>query len=282
MKTLRLLLVLIMLSVIYTACKKDSMNTTSDQSSTLYSIRMTDAPASYDAVNIDLRGVELIRDDDDDDHEHHSHHNNPWDSVVDDPHSITIMTPPRIINLLDLSNGLDTLVASAFLTANHIKQIRLILGPNNSVVVDGVSNPLVLSSEDEVGLKINVKHHLHHGQPFNVVLDFDADKSIVHEGNGTYRLKPVIRLIESTDDNFMFGSIRGTVTPAGTLALVTAISATANTYSTYVNHEGEFKLRGLPAGTYTVTITNGVSTPISVTNVTVTADQTADIGTLHF
>jgi hypothetical protein len=39
--------------------------------------------------------------------------------------------------------------------------------------------------------------------------DFDANKSIVKLGNGGYKLKPVIRTVETA----ISGAIKGTITP---------------------------------------------------------------------
>jgi hypothetical protein len=41
--------------------------------------------------------------------------------------------------------------------------------------------------------------------------DFDANKSIVKLGNGGYKLKPVIRTVETA----ISGAIKGTITPIG-------------------------------------------------------------------
>ena len=66
--------------------------------------------------------------------------------------------------------------------------------------------------------------------------------SILVEGNGTYRLKPVIRTVESA----IRGSIQGEITPIGILASVTATSGDLP-YSSNVNISGNFMLMGLPA-----------------------------------
>jgi hypothetical protein len=237
---------------------------------------MTDAPSDYDAVNIDVRGVELMIDDDD--HEWHSHHWNGHHhdndhNVIDNDNSILINTTPHIYNLLDLSNGLNVLIASAYVTATHIKEIRLILGPDNSIAVNGITYPLTIPSGEESGLKIKFRHSLHHGTPYNLLLDFDANKSVVQEGNGTYKLKPVIRVIEQS----VHGSISGKVTPHGTLAVVTA-SSLQGSYSSYVNHEGNFKIMGLPAGTYTVTFYPGALPPVTLNGIVVTTGHSTDIG----
>ena len=68
----------------------------------------------------------------------------------------------------------------------------MILGSQNTVMVDSVIHPLELSSQDESGLKLNVNQTLVPGGVYNLVIDFDASQSIVLEGNGSYRLKPVL------------------------------------------------------------------------------------------
>jgi hypothetical protein len=58
--------------------------------------------------------------------------------------------------------------------------------------VGGVVSSLLLSSEDETGLKINIHKNLLGGVTYDLLIDFDADQSVVDEGNGSYRLKPVL------------------------------------------------------------------------------------------
>jgi len=157
---------------------------------------------------------------------------------------------PGIYNLLNFTNGVDTLIATGNLIAEKVQQIRLILGPNNSVAVGGTVFPLTTPSAEQSGLKLQVHHVLEAGVAYAVLLDFDANASIVQEGNGTYKLKPVIRTIE----NALSGAIKGTVIPAGVPATVAASSGT-NNYSSFVNANGEYILKGLPAGVYNLTVT---------------------------
>jgi len=97
-------------------------------------------------------------------------------------------------------------------------------------------------------------------------------------GNGSYKLKPVIRTIATA----VSASIKGKISPIG-LATVTAVSATDATlsFSTTVNTEGNFTLVGIPAGTYNVIITPALPLlPYLKSNVVVTAGTTIDIGTI--
>lgn len=257
MKTLKLLTCsLLMMSVF--GCKKDEKTvspTPSPAQPTPYYVRMTDAPASYSAVNIDLQAVE----------------------ITGNGSTVLLNTNPGIYNLLNFANGQDTLIATGSLTVDKVEQIRLILGPNNSVVTsNGVSHPLATPSAQQSGLKLQVHHQLQAGVAYMVLLDFDANQSIVTEGNGGYSLKPVIRTIETA----LSGSIKGKISQPGVLTTITATSGSMS-YSTVANVNGEFIISGLPPGTYTLTINPLAPFNAStVNNVTVTVGATTNVGVI--
>jgi hypothetical protein len=144
-------------------------------------------------------------------------------------------------------------------------------------VVDSVSYPLSTPSADQSGLKLQVHQTLQAGVLFNVLLDFDANQSIVNEGNGNYKLKPVIRTIETG----ISGAIKGNILPAGVEAVITATSNSS--YSSNVSATGDFLLKGLPAGIYSVTITPKLPfVEVVQSNITVTTGVTTNIGTINF
>jgi hypothetical protein len=250
MKKVILVSFVVLLGFMMSSCKKDT--TTPVKSHTPYAIRMTDAPGPYSAVYIDVVGVEI---------------------TGSNGQVVSMNVNAGIYNLLNFSNGIDTLIATAVLETATVEQIRLILGSNNSVVVDGVSYPLSTPSADQSGLKIQVHQILQADVQYNVLIDFDANKSIIETGNGVYKLKPVIRAIDVASS----GIIQGNITPVGTVAFVTSISD--QTFSTNVNTSGKFKIVGLPVGTYSVIVTPVTPfAPVTVTNITVTAGVTTDIG----
>ena len=145
----------------------------SDDKFATLSIRLTDAPAAFDSVLVEILNVEVHND------------VNGWQSLP---------TNQGIYNLLDLQNNVDTvLVLAQQIPAGLISQVRLILGVNNRVVVSGISYPLSLSSQDETGLKLNIHRVLQPNTPYLLVMDFDALQSIILTGNGTYKLKPVLK-----------------------------------------------------------------------------------------
>ena len=72
-------------------------------------------------------------------------------------------------------------------------QLRLVLGNNNNIVVDGETHPLTIPSGAQSGLKIKVHKKLNKTLE-DLVVDFDAGLSVHQEGTGDYKLRPVLRM----------------------------------------------------------------------------------------
>lgn len=254
MKKLILMLSVVAGVAMFYSCNDDSSKGSGDYT---YKVRMTDAPGSYDAVNIDLQAVEVTGTNGD---------------------LVMLNTNDGIYNLLDYANGTSVLIANANLDNAQVNQIRLILGSNNTVVVDGVTYPLSTPSAEQSGLKLLVNQTLNADIDNEILLDFDAGASIIQTGNGTYKLKPVVRTIVSTTS----GTIKGSITPIGN-AMVTATSATAVEYTSPTNSAGQFQISGLPPGAYTLTITPELPLlPIIQTDVVVTVGNVTNVGVITF
>lgn len=148
------------------ACKKES-------GSTHFKVRLTDAPASYEEVNIDLQEVRIKMDDD----------TSQW---------ISMQTAAGVYNLLELQDGVDTLISSAVLPEGSVKEIRLVLGTENSIKSGGEYHDLTVPSGSSSGLKIKIDKKLRGGVD-SVVVDFDALLSVRQEQDG-YKLHPVLRI----------------------------------------------------------------------------------------
>lgn len=190
---------------------------------------LTDAPGDYQEVNVEVEGVEI--------HASETDNGNGWKSLdVDD----------QVINLLDLTNGKDTLLGSAEIPAGKISQIRLKLGNNNSVKIDGKTYNLTIPSGWQSGLKLQVHETFVEGVTYKILLDFDVARSIVLTGSNQYKLKPVIRTITEAQS----GAIKGFVDPKQSTPAIYAINGTDTLGTTYSDSTGHFLLRGIPAGTY--------------------------------
>jgi hypothetical protein len=232
-------------------------------------VSLTDAPScGYDAVNVTVVKVRA--------------HQSASASDTDSGWADITLSPARKINLLSLTNGVLTTLGDTPLTAGHYTQLRLVLDPNtgnglaNSVVpTGGVETALVTPSAVQSGIKLVNEFDVLAGQRVDLVLDFDACKSIVKRGNGTYALKPVIKVIP-----FVLNGINGFVDLAliNSSVMVTAQQNGVIVQTTAPNSQtGEFFLGRLPVGNYDVVVTaNGRATAVIATvPVTSTTSVTA-------
>ena len=239
----------------FNSCDNDSETTGTAK----MEVRMTDSPGNYAEVNVDIASVQVHKDGADD---------GDW-ITLNEIH-------PGIYNLLDFANGRDTLLASANLPAGRISQIRLVLGENNSLKLkDGTVVDLKTPSGQPSGVKLQLNADLESDVTYMVLLDFDAAKSIVARGNGKYNLKPVVRTITKA----IAGGIKGSITPAEYKPGIYVISAANDTIGGFANANGDFLIKGVEAGTYTVTFyTEDDAHNKTIENVSVTQDQIKDLG----
>jgi len=159
---------------------------------------------------------------------------------------------PGMYNLLDFSDGKDTLLADATIPPGTISQIRLILGDGNYIVTsDNIKIPLKTPSAQESGLKVQVHQEVTGGILYRLSLDFDAGRSIVKAGNsGNYLLKPVLRIISLVPSG---GDILGVVMPDSAKTFVFAIQGPDTIASTTTDTtSGKFLFKDIPAGNYSL------------------------------
>lgn len=241
---MRVCLILSLLTFFFQSCKKDDPAGSGKAQLRVY---LTDDPADYEEVNIDVQSVEI--------------HSNTqgWQ---------TLSTIVGIYNLLDLTNGIDTLIALDSLSSGTISQVRLNLGSNNTIKINGVIHPLDIPSGSTSGLKINVHQPINPGGNYVLLLDFDAGHSIVEQGNNQFKLKPVLRGEFINAPVLNAGIVKGVIMPPGSSAFVSA-AGSADSASTYINtNSGEYLLQYLDPGTYNIWI--NVNPPYSDTTFTFT------------
>jgi len=159
------------LTVTFYACQKENSS-----GNTNLKIRLTDNPFNATEVNVDIQKVrvKLSADSSDD----------GW---------IDLNTYPGVYNLLELQNGIDTVLAQGLIPTGTLREVRFVLGTENSIMIDSTVYPLTIPSGSESGLKIKLNKQLN-ASVDSLIIDFDAALSILQTGTGEYKLKPVLKI----------------------------------------------------------------------------------------
>ena len=228
-------------------------------------VAMTDAPScGYDQVNVTIDRVRV--------------HQSSTAADADNGWSEVVLSPARRVDLLTLQNGVLEDLGQTQLPAGKYTQLRLVLAPNdaanplaNSVVpTGGTETALTTPSGQQSGLKMNVDIDVAADKIADVVLDFDACKSVVKRGNsGQYNLKPVITVTPVLSDAGL--RVIGYVDPAlGTASTQVSVQAAGvPVKATAPDATGKFVLYPVPVGTYDLVVTasgrvNAVMTGVPV------------------
>ena len=204
--------------------------------------------------------------------------------------TVSLATPQKI-DLLSLTNGVLADLGQTALPAGQYQQVRLVLAQNqgnnlaNSVVpTGGVEQALATPSATQSGYKIIQPFTVQPNTLVDLVLDFNACKSIVQRGNGSYALKPVVTAIPTV----VSGAISGYVASAEAGATVYAEQGGKVVRGTVADSSGKFVLSPLiqssTQGNYDVVIVqnnfaSGIvrSVPVVVNTTTAVSASTAPI-----
>ena len=258
---MKLLIAALSATFLFYACSKNDKGVSDGKAR--FQVALTDDPGNYEAVFIDVQDVKINLSTDT---------ANGWESLAN-VHS-------GQYDVLKLVNDDDTILADAEINPGRVEQIRLVLGPNNFVKINGQMIPLETPSAQQSGLKLNIHQDVSAGIMYKLLLDFDVAKSIVKTGNNKYILKPVIR----TTLEAAGGSIKGYVKPFSFQTLVRVFrgpnDTVTSTYSSLI--DGGYLVRGLNAGGYslhfmptdTLHYRDTVLTGVNVTNGMVTVVDT--------
>jgi len=108
-----------------------------------------------------------------------------------------------IIDLFQLRNGVKLPLLDANIPQGvAVKQIRLILKDSGNSITksDDSICELKTPSAQHTGIKLILKNpvQFENGYTYSIVVDFDAEKSVVLQGNGDCLLKPVLKLKSAT------------------------------------------------------------------------------------
>jgi len=200
------------------------------------SMSLTDATLyQYQAVYVTIDEIKVHRDD-----------GGGWKTVA---------SPRQTFNLLELINGVREDLGLATLDAGHYTQMRLIIGdtPDDSlnifsqthpfanyvILADGMDSiyELKVPSGPQTGVKLVNGFDINTDQTTELILDFDASKSVVEAGSsGQWHLKPTIKVLET----LTAAIVDGTVTEEGTSENLQGAMVSAQIYNDGEQNEKDF------------------------------------------
>jgi hypothetical protein len=214
-----------------------------------------------------------------------------------------LRSAPKQIDLLSLGGSgcvLAQLGSSTQIQAGTYQQIRVYLaadsanvagnacgGTNNCVVYNGQTVPLNLSSETTTGIKIpsgqlaGGNFTVAPGEVKGLSIDFDACASIVQQGFGQFRLKPVLHAGEvSTSSTSITGQLvdSATMNPVAGAKMIVALETKDATgvdrmvMQATPDANGDFIFCPVPVGSYDV-----VALMVSGSNVAYAATITSGV-----
>lgn len=190
-----------------------------------------------------------------------------------------ISSPNKTYNLLELVNGVREELALATLATGHYTQMRLILSntPDDSINILSKKHPygnyfidnsdqnveveLKVPSGFQTGIKIVKGFEINENETTEIILDFDAARSIVKAGSsGKWLLKPTVKVMETKECSIIYGKVEDSEKGAVGGVLVSAQTYTASAgdeervqieAATVTDSSGNYKLFLRP-GSYTL------------------------------
>lgn len=211
-------------ALLLAACKKETPDVG------VVKVKLTEAPAEYDAINLDIRKIKI--------HTDNSHPKADW---------IELKTQAGVYDLLE-QNSADALIAEGEVPAGPFHELKVELGTGNSIVVGGETYRLEVPPNDDPTLKFTISEQVEEGDERVMLMDFAASRSIVKEGS-KYILKPRLRAIAEDKS----GSVKGKVDPLSSSPVVYVIGP-GDSISSNLDANGEFLIRALEPGTYRLAV----------------------------
>ena len=227
-----------------------------------FRIKLVDAPAAFDQVNVVVRRISA--------HRASASTTFGWTVISEDVASF---------DLLKLRNGVSATMVAATLPSGRYDGITVLFGTSN-VLEDGFERTVEIPSAIRNGAVIDAEFDVVEGELAGLTFDMDVSRSVRLNAEGRYELRPVIR-VQRTD---LAGTIAGAVAPDSVQAVISTVTGedSVATYSLAQSGNNSFQLVDLPEGIYNIRITPDDPAYLDtlLTSVVVVPRQTTNIGAI--
>jgi hypothetical protein len=203
------------------SCKKDKDSKEAEKRNV--EVRMTDAPASFASLTLDVKAVEIF---------------------IEGEGWTRLSSSTKSFNVLSLCNG-------KFISLGHNTEFEAgnyrTYGESDLGIINfDITTQVQANWEGPKIIEVDLSSNIQASGNLVIMLDFDVAKSVIKSG-GAYLVKPVINYVKNPETG-----IQGTITGAAS-AYITIQGDNFNA-STNMDADGQFKIVGASAGTYTLII----------------------------
>lgn len=183
---LRLVLLLSIVTLFFN-CSGDSVETMDPQQPINLSVTLESSMANYDALNVEIADVLLKTKD-------NGSAPDCWISL----NANNVGT----VNLMDLTNGSDLLLVSDLpVKVGEIYEVKLVLGNNNSVVINGDTFKVSAPENHQTGLSVPSTHFLNGGNNYTIHLTVNTQDAIIENTVNDYKYLQPSMNVEITSAN---------------------------------------------------------------------------------
>jgi len=225
-----LFLLTILFSISFWSCEPADSNPTS-----LLNVILIDAPAQWDSVFVEVEGVDI-----------------EMQVLGRESETETFFLPyslgDKVIEVSALIAGEGLLLGRDELPVGKIISATFRIGDSHSLFLDGDRYVLPLANGGMTEIPLELKMDLEQGIAYDLILDFDLEKSIrvLSESPLVLELDPKLSAVSGIGT----GDLKGSISPTTLRPALYAITS-GDSVNTHTNYSGSFLFR-LPAGIYTV------------------------------
>jgi hypothetical protein len=251
------------LAISITACKKDDVQPNTQSQQNEFKVRMTDAPGDYAGLDVEITSVE---------------------AYLEDEGWVTLNNDAQVVSVLDLTNGNETTIAyQGSVSAGLYTKLRLTFGNQTNLMLFSSTGSGTLQANLDWGatqqVVIEIDEEVSDNSSADVLLDFQVSESIIQLSQ-QYIINPVITEIEDESTGLQ-GEVQGAA------SAMVVLSDGQNEFSTFINAQGNFLLRGIPEGTYNLIVQemdagDNLQDEIELSGVIITEGQISQAGTIQF